>query len=84
MENSRDAMAGLLDGSFILATSALHLITVVPACLLGLTLAKVMLNSLIHPCLRKFDIRIAGSHLNLNYQDQSQVFSGFPILSESF
>ena len=29
--------AAMLDGSFILATSAIHLITVVPACLLGLT-----------------------------------------------
>ena len=27
----------MLDGNFILATSAIHLITVVPACLLGLT-----------------------------------------------
>ena len=41
--------AAMLDGSFILATSAIHLITVVPACLLGLTQAKVALNSLIHP-----------------------------------
>ena len=39
----------MLDGSFILATSAIRLITVVPARLLGLTLAKVTLNSLIHP-----------------------------------
>ena len=40
----------MLDGSFILATSAIHLITVVPACPLGLTLAKVTLSSLIiHP-----------------------------------
>ena len=38
----------MLDGSFILATSVIHLITVVPACLLGFTKAKVMLNSLIH------------------------------------
>ena len=29
--------AAMLDGSFILATSAVRLITVVPACLLGLT-----------------------------------------------
>ena len=29
--------AAMLDGSFILAASAIHLITVVPACLLGLT-----------------------------------------------
>ena len=29
--------ASMLDGSFILATSAIHLITVVPAYLLGLT-----------------------------------------------
>ena len=42
-------MAGGGRGSFILATSAIHLITVVPACLLGLTQAKVALNSLIHP-----------------------------------
>ena len=28
--------AAMLDGSFIMATSAIHLITVVPACLLGL------------------------------------------------
>ena len=39
----------MLDGSFILATSAIRLITVVPARLLGLTLAKVTLKSLIHP-----------------------------------
>ena len=38
----------MLDGSFILATSAIRLITMVSDCLLGLTLAKVMLNSLIH------------------------------------
>ena len=31
------AMFGMLDGSFIQATSAIHLITVVPPCLLGLT-----------------------------------------------
>ena len=40
-----------VDGSYILATSAFSLITVVPACLLGLTWAKVTLNSLIHPSL---------------------------------
>ena len=34
--------------SFILTTSAIHLTTMVPACLLGLTQAKVLLNSLIH------------------------------------
>ena len=39
----------MLDKSFILATSAIHLIAMVPACLLGLIQAKVMLNSLIHP-----------------------------------
>ena len=39
----------MLDGSFILATSAIRLITVVPASLLGLTKAKMTLNSLIHP-----------------------------------
>ena len=39
--------AAMLDGSFILATSAIHLITVVSACLLGLTQAKVALNT--HP-----------------------------------
>ena len=36
----------MMDGSFILATSAIHLITMVPACLLGLTKAKVMLKTL--------------------------------------
>ena len=41
--------ASTLDGSFILATSAIHLITMVPACLFGLTKAKVVLDSLIHP-----------------------------------
>ena len=40
--------AAILNRSFILATSATNLITVVPACLLGLTLVKVTLNSLIH------------------------------------
>ena len=40
----------MLNGSFILATSALHLITVVSACPLGLTQAKVILTlSSIHP-----------------------------------
>ena len=39
----------MLDGSFILATSAIHLITVVSACLLGLTKVKVTLNTFIHP-----------------------------------
>ena len=34
-------LAAMLDGSFILTTSAIYLISVVPACLLGLTLAKV-------------------------------------------
>ena len=48
MENSRDAMAGLLDGSFILVTSALHLITVVLACPLGLIYVQVWLISQIH------------------------------------
>ena len=32
----------------ILATNAIRLIAMVPACLLGLTLAKLKLNSLIH------------------------------------
>ena len=41
--------AALLDRSFILATSAIHLITMVPARLLGLTQAKVALNSSMHP-----------------------------------
>ena len=41
--------AAMSERSFILATSAIHLITMVPACLLGLTKAKVMLSSLIHP-----------------------------------
>ena len=39
----------MLDGSFILATSAIHLITVVLSDLLGLTQVKVTLNSLILP-----------------------------------
>ena len=39
--------AAMLNGSFILATSAIHLITVVHVCLLGLTKVKTMLNSLI-------------------------------------
>ena len=34
--------------SFILATSVIHLITMVSACLLGLTWTKVTLGSLIH------------------------------------
>ena len=38
--------ATMLDESFILATSAVYLITVVPACLLGITWAKVTLNCL--------------------------------------
>ena len=37
----------MLGGSSFLATSAIRLITVIPACRLGLTLAKVTLNSLI-------------------------------------
>ena len=41
--------AAVLEKSFILATSAIHLISVVPACLLGLTQVNVMLDSLIHP-----------------------------------
>ena len=36
----------MLDENFILTTSAIRLNTVVPASLLGLTLAKLMLNSL--------------------------------------
>ena len=41
--------AAMLDGSFILATSAVHIITMkVPTGLLGLTQVKVILNSLIH------------------------------------
>ena len=39
----------MLDRSFIPAISAIHLITVVLACLSGLTLVKVMLNSFSHP-----------------------------------
>ena len=39
--------AALLDGCYILATSAIHLITEAPACLLRLTYARVELNSLI-------------------------------------
>ena len=38
----------MLDGSFIVATSAIHLITIVPGCLLGLALAKCC-KTLIHP-----------------------------------
>ena len=38
-----------LDGSFILAPSAIRLITVIPACLLGLTQVKVTLKSRIQP-----------------------------------
>ena len=51
--------AAILNGSFILATSAIHLITVVSGCLLDLTEAKVMLNFLIHPAsimMRQFDV----------------------------
>ena len=44
-----DVYAAMLDRSFVLATSAIHIITMVPACLSGLTEAKVTLNSLIHP-----------------------------------
>ena len=43
--------AAMLDRSFILATSAIHLIIVVPACLLGLIYVKVTSNSLIHPAI---------------------------------
>ena len=39
----------MLDGSFIRATSVIHLITVVPACLFGLILVKVMINCCFHP-----------------------------------
>ena len=39
----------MLDRSFILATSAIRLITMVPACLLGLTQVKVTLKSCINP-----------------------------------
>ena len=38
----------MLDKSVILATSAIHIITVVPVSLLGLTYSKVTLNSIIH------------------------------------
>ena len=41
--------ATMLDQCFILATSAIYLITVVSVCLLELILAKVTLHSLIHP-----------------------------------
>ena len=37
----------MIDGSFILATIAICLITVVPVCVLDLTMANVTLNSLI-------------------------------------
>ena len=39
----------ILDESFLLVTSAIHLITMVPTCPLGLAQAKVRLNSLIRP-----------------------------------
>ena len=47
--------AAMLEGSFILATSAIHLITVVPVCLLGLTQVKVTLNTLTSTHLIFFD-----------------------------
>ena len=43
---SKDVPAAELDRSFNLVTSAIYLITMVPFGLLGLTWAKVMLNSL--------------------------------------
>ena len=48
----------MLDGSFFLATSAIHLITIVPACLLGLTEVEVALNSLIHPSIHRWCVYI--------------------------
>ena len=67
MENSIDAGAGLLERSLILTISAIHLIAVVPACLLGLALAKVTLNSLIHPSIHAR----AGNECRL-YRNTSQ------------
>ena len=43
--------AAMLDRSFILATSAIPLITVVPACLLGLTVgATIIQTARVFPC----------------------------------
>ena len=46
--------------SFILATSAIHLINVVPVCLLGFTQTKVMFDSPIHPSIHKYFSNIEG------------------------
>ena len=46
----------------------IHLITVVPACLLGLTKAKVVLNSLIHPSIdiEKYLLNVKSLVLTFN------------------
>ena len=47
--------AATLEGSFLLATRAIHLISMVPACLFALIKAKVILNSPFHhPSLQSF------------------------------
>ena len=61
-----------LDGSFIQGTSAIHLITMVPACLVGVTWSKVTFNSLSHPStqVKTFMVR----HTTTSYGKRQKIF----------